>query len=435
LATASISEPADALLPFVAELMGSKPGFLAEYKPQELGNTAWGTAKILSNQGSIDFEAPQSKAALEICRLVAQEICNRKGGPGFFKSQELSNTAWSFATLGFGLNANKGLVYNVLNDYMVLPSDDPTGDEQLMKAALDTIAQMAKEILHKFRSQELNNLAWSMARLNYKDDELLEGIAYQIANKRRPVTLQDVGTTLWSLASLEFQNVNAFRNMAARFTRDRVMQAKPQELSNTCWALATAEVLPEYMDLFDSSLIPPKLRPSQSQVERDPVTMCFVFAAQELMRRPQEFKAQEIKDILWSFSKVGMRHPELFKSVAEHLMGNGDKEGRGLDEFPPQGIGNTAWSFAKQAQLAEDVIRRYAGQTTSSHTTGRLAVYTASFIDIGEELLQSLFRGIADADIHNHGKYLFALGLTSSLFYCHFNSSHHPSLPVFLYRL
>jgi hypothetical protein len=413
LATASISEPADTLLPFVAELMGSKPGFLAEYKPQEIGNTAWGVAKILSNQGSVDFDAPQSKAALAISRLVAQEMCTRKGQPGF-KSQELSNTAWSFATLGFGLNANKW-ADNVLNDYVILPSDNPTGDEQLMKAALGSIAQMAKQILHKFRSQELNNLAWSMARLNYKDEELLEGIAYQLSNKRRAVTLQDVGTTLWSMATLEYQNVKAYRDVAARFNRDRTTQAKPQELSNTVWALATAEVFPKYMDCFDSSLVPPKLRPSPAQVESDPVTMCFVFAAQELMRRPQEFKPQEIKDVLWSFSKVGMRYPELFKSVAEYLVGSGDKVGRGLEEFSPQGIGNTAWAFAKQSQLAEDVIRRYDGQTTTSHSTGRLAVYTASFIDIGEELLRNLFRSIAETDIKNHGKPLFALRPPSSL--------------------
>ena len=396
--------------------MESKPGFLAEYKAQEIGNTAWGVAKILSTQGSFDSEAPRSRAALAISRLVAQEMCTRKGQVGF-KSQELSNTAWSFATLGFGLNANKG-TDNALNEYMVLPSDDPTGDAQLMKAALGSIAQMAKQILHKFRSQELNNLAWSMARLNYKDDELLGGIAYQLSNKRRAVTLQDVGTTLWSMASLEYQNVEAYRGVAGRLSRDRTMQAKPQELSNTVWALATAEVFPEYMDCFDSSLIPSKLRPSPAQVERDPVTMCFVFAAQELMRRPQEFKSQEIKDVLWSFSKVGMRYPALFKSVAEHLAGSSGKVGRGLDEFSPQGLGNMAWAFAKQSQLAEDVIRRYDGQTTMSHTTGRLAVYTASFIDIGEELLRNLFRGIAEADIQNHGKALFALRLISSLCYC-----------------
>ena len=192
------------------------------------GNTAWGVAKILSNQGSVDLEAPKSKAALAISRLVAQEMCTRKGQAGF-KSQEMSNIAWAFATLSFGMNANKS-TDNVLNEYMVLRSDDPTGDEQLMKAALGSIAQMAKQILHKFRSQELNNLAWSMARLNYKDDELLEGIAYQLSNKRRAVTLQDVGTTLWSLASLEYQSVKAYRGVAARLTRDRTMQAKPQEL-------------------------------------------------------------------------------------------------------------------------------------------------------------------------------------------------------------
>jgi hypothetical protein len=239
------------------------------------------------------------------------------------------------------------------------------------------------------------------------------------------------------MATLEYQNTQSYRGVAARLTRDRTMQAKPQELSNTLWALATAEVLPEYMDCFDSSLVPLKLRPSPSQVESDPVSMCFVFAAQELMRRPHEFKPQEIKDVLWSFSKVGMRHPALFKSVAEHLVGNGDKEGRGLDDFSPQGIGNMAWAYAKQAQLAEDVIRRYAGKSSMSHNTGRLAVYSATFIDIGEELLRNFFRVIANADIQNHGTSVLAFcgSLPERGIVSHLNSSHHSSLLVFLCRL
>lgn len=80
---------------------------------------------------------------------------------------------------------------------------------------------------------------------------------------------------------------------------------KSQELSNTLWALATAEVIPDYIDAFDTTLLKEEMRPSPSEIEGDPVTGCFAIAAQELMRRPFEFKSQEIKDILWSFSKVG----------------------------------------------------------------------------------------------------------------------------------
>jgi hypothetical protein len=78
---------------------------------------------------------------------------------------------------------------------------------------------------------------------------------------------------------------------------------------------------------------------------------------------------------------------------------------RGLDDFSPQGIGNTAWAFARQGQLAEDVVDRYDGATQIANVQGRLAVYTASFIDVGEGLLQRLFRNLAEADLRLHGTF------------------------------
>ncbi len=66
-----------------------------------------------------------------------------------------------------------------------------------------------------------------------------------------------------------------------------------------------------------------------------------------------------------------------------------------MDEFSPQGLGNLAWAYAKQAQLAAGV----SDSTISS--TGRLAVYETSCLDVGEELIQRLFAGIAEASINN----------------------------------
>jgi hypothetical protein len=95
-----------------------------------------------------------------------------------------------------------------------------------------------------------------------------------------------------------------YRAIATRLTKESAQHFKAQELSNTVWALATAEVIPSYVDTFDTSMLDSNVRPSPRQAEADPVTVCFALAAQELMRRPYDFKTQEIKDILWSFSKV-----------------------------------------------------------------------------------------------------------------------------------
>ena len=91
------------------------------------------------------------------------------------------------------------------------------------------------------------------------------------------------------------------------------------------------------------------------------------------------------------------------------MVGSGDNDGlsgRGLNGFSPQGMGNLAWSIARQAQMVQDTYRR-CEESTISHATGRLAVYTVSFLDIGESLLKKLFAQIAEANVHKHGKFLY----------------------------
>jgi hypothetical protein len=59
-------------------------------------------------------------------------------------------------------------------------------------------------------------------------------------------------------------------------------------------------------------------------------------------------------------------------------------------------------AYARQAQLVEESSDRLNGQSTLSHCTGRLAVYTTSNIDIGEGILHRLFNSIAETDLRIH---------------------------------
>ena len=79
---------------------------------------------------------------------------------------------------------------------------------------------------------------------------------------------------------------------------------QPQEMSNTIWALATAGFAPEHTRAFDTTLVPASMRPTKEMILNDPITECFAVVASEAMRRPFDFKDQELKDVLWSFSKV-----------------------------------------------------------------------------------------------------------------------------------
>ena len=109
-----------------------------------------------------------------------------------------------------------------------------------------------------------------------------------------------------------------------------------------------------------------------------------------------------------------MRHPDLFRTIAEHLVGGGNNQRqggkgtrprvRGVDDFSTQGLGNLAWAFARQAQLVADVNERSEMGANVASKSGRMAVYATSFLDIGEVVIQRLFNAIAGADLRMHGK-------------------------------
>jgi hypothetical protein len=67
------------------------------------------------------------------------------------------------------------------------------------------------------------------------------------------------------------------------------------------------------------------------------------------------------------------------------------------DQNRYSGLGNLAWSYAKQAQLADAVQESVIG------SSGRLAVYETIFLDVGETLINRLFTNIATSALQNDG--------------------------------
>eukprot|EP00536_Pseudo-nitzschia_multiseries_P003502 jgi/Psemu1/64177/estExt_Genemark1.C_540102 len=373
------------LLPFVNDMMDNEPGFLERFKPQELSNSVWAAATIISKRPQA-AKGAASDAALGILRHTSRELVRRKGEG--YKTQELANSAWAMATLGFGIRKSTASVTkdcHLTHTYTYLASDDLEGDRALMEEAIKITLEKTKQNLSRFTSQELNNLCWVMARLDEKDEELVKMIGIELANPRKSVNSQDLSTSLWSMATMEYYDEDMYRSIVARFPSIGAHGFNPQEFSNTVWALATAGIIPKYPLVFDDKLLPTDLRPTMEEAIRDPATAIFAAAASELIRRPNNFKTQEIKDVLWSFTRVGMRHPELFRSVAEHLVG----------------LANLAYSFARHTQLGGETMNKYERRCRIPFTGGKLAYYTISYLDVGEGLLRKLFAAIAKADIEN----------------------------------
>ena len=110
----------------------------------------------------------------------------------------------------------------------------------------------------------------------------------------------------------------------------------------------------------------------------------------------------------WAFAKIGMRHPKLFRSVAEHLVGTGDHlevTGRGLNEFNTQGIANLAYSFARHSQLGGETMEKFKKGCRIPMAGGRLACQFVAYSDVGEGLIRKLFVEIARAGMEVHGRF------------------------------
>ena len=140
------------LLSFVASLIREHPTFVERFKPQELSNTAWGVATMLSANYMIVTKADEpndvTAAALDILRSLVLSASER---PDDFKTQELANLLWAMATLGFG---QKPSFEAALNNYIVLVSEQPEDDYALMQQATAAILKASLLKISKFRSQD-----------------------------------------------------------------------------------------------------------------------------------------------------------------------------------------------------------------------------------------------------------------------------------------
>ena len=206
------------LIRFTADTLDENNGeIVSRFKPQELSNTAWGIATILSKREGARLnshqhdrsilsieneELSEDDAVLRISRWVAKSLQQRVND---FKPQEVSNTIWAFATIGFGVAPNS-VYFNSKSDNIFLRSTKIKEDRELVSKTLDIVARNTVYRLSKFRPQELNNLAWGFARLgHYGSDsfnKLFQGIGIELKKRPKRFAAQVLHWTMLSITYL-----------------------------------------------------------------------------------------------------------------------------------------------------------------------------------------------------------------------------------------
>ena len=156
-----------------------------EFKAQELSNTAWGVATILSNKSN-NTQCTGGWPVLDILRQVARAIAERADE---FQITGTLQHGVGLCDLGIWCRQQASASARMITFLGRRKTQRAIG--QLMSRALDAVAKSALPRLKVFRSQELNNLAWAFARLERTDStELYAGIGRELSQMRRHVTGQ-----------------------------------------------------------------------------------------------------------------------------------------------------------------------------------------------------------------------------------------------------
>jgi len=192
------------LLQFVThELLDTHPNLINSFKSQEIANTVWSVVTLLANKknssnsnnnninatGVVVLDDGEQEVALMILRHAMHSVVQQlqptqqqQQQPQsqqlqypVFCPQDISNTAWSLATLGFSLGASTtttminqqsaSLEAAQHNNYVVLKSGAADSDATLVCDFVHVLVPAAVPLLPRFGSQELNNLSWVLACL------------------------------------------------------------------------------------------------------------------------------------------------------------------------------------------------------------------------------------------------------------------------------
>lgn len=168
--------------------------------------------------------------------------------------------------------------------------------------------------------RQLSSSLWACAQLGVKDASFLTK-AYELTNsKLRWFKSQELSNVLWAIAKLrssessgESDDISQLLDAIAYAVINVISEFTPQGLSNTCWSFATLSHLnEEVMEALKTEIRP----------------------------RLADFNAQELSNVLWSFAKLQVKIIDLIEDMRPHLIKNTPK-------FSSQHLANIHYAIAK----------------------------------------------------------------------------------------
>jgi hypothetical protein len=182
------------------------------------------------------------------------------------------------------------------------------------------MANVAIPILETFKVFELTNLLWAFAKVQVRASRLFQAAMLHISSEASNLTPVSLSMVTWAYVQAYPQvPATLLKTMAHAFV-EMLQYAKSQEISNMCWALATAKL-------------------TKPQV--------FERLGNEAATKLRSFNIQELSNTCWAFSRAGQVHSSLFSAVADLFV---EKPALAFN-FHGQALANMMWALAKQVAL------------------------------------------------------------------------------------
>ena len=183
--------------------------------------------------------------------------------------------------------------------------------------------------MQRFESAHLSRLVWSLATATIRDGQILSSLAQRTQQARLHPQL-GLAMLAWSFAKLRFKEAGLMESISFHAC-GHVKLFKISELSNITWAFAT------------------------QQVPFATASPLFSAVSETAVRGLQKFKHQELAMLLWSYAKLKIVERKLISAASEEVLKRISTESTGRVRV--QHLANFAWAFAKlRSDRSGDVV-------------------------------------------------------------------------------
>ena len=253
----------------------------SDWTPQNLCNVAWSISVSLQGVKGQSVDANQKLFA-----LISNEICSRlkdSNISGEFSCQNLSNYFWS---LGTRLESPGTPTLDNLMTAALIKMEDFKPQEianiawscarldYYNKAAMNLIANSIVQKMDEYESQNLSNVLWAFAKLRHSCPALYKAASTYIPKKLSTFSYQHFGNMLWGFSIFGFKDAEMPSSSIKTEVLQRASSGEAPEsfqLANILWALSISDAMDTkswnfFMNQISSNLHAPVKQETLTQV-------------------------------------------------------------------------------------------------------------------------------------------------------------------------